>query len=92
MESGRTSYMVILNNNARILIVILHVDYQNRQEMYFSVRVHPIFVTRENLSIVLQPFDFNKRLICFTLKGNHGVLLFGFGIFHLFSEINNLLG
>ena len=91
MESGSSFHMVILNNSAGILVIIFHGDHTNGHEMYVSVRMHPVFVTCENLSIVLQPFDFNKRLIGFTFIGHNGVLLFSVIIFQFLSEGNNLL-
>lgn len=82
---------VIFCEHTCVLCIIPQVNHQHRQEVDLPVRVHSVLVSREDLHVVLEPFDFDERLVGFTLKGHHGVLLIGTGVFQVLREANRCL-
>lgn len=82
---------IIIDHHAGVFCSVLHGNHQHRQEVNLSIRVHPVFVSREDLHVVFEPFHFDKRLVCFTFKGCHCVLLLGGEFFQFLYEVDDLL-
>lgn len=83
---------LIIHNHASVFSIVLHFNHQHRQEVDLSIRVHPIFVSGEDLHVVLEPFDFDEGFVGFTLKGHHGVLLIGTGVLKVLDKVNCCFG